>query len=48
MGVGPVGFIIEQQDQLWEMWRGRESIRAMVRALGVDAADPAVPASVGR
>jgi len=35
MGVGPVGFSVELQDQLWEWWRGGESIRAMVRALGV-------------
>ncbi len=35
MGVGPVGFSIEQQDQLWEMWRGGESIRAIERAMAV-------------
>jgi len=35
MGVGPVGFGVEQQDLLWGMWRGGESIRAMERALAV-------------
>jgi hypothetical protein len=30
-----VGFSVEQQDLLWEMWRGGESIRAMERALAV-------------
>ena len=35
MGVGPVEFSIEQQDQLWEMWRGGESIRAIERAMAV-------------
>jgi len=35
MGVGPVGFSVEQQDLLWGMWRGGESIRAMERALAV-------------
>jgi len=35
MGVGPVGFSAEQQDQLWGMWRGGESLRTMERSLGV-------------
>jgi len=35
MGVGPVGFSVEQQDLLWGMWWGGESIRGMGRALGV-------------
>ena len=35
MGVGPVGFSVEQQDLLWTMWRGGESIRAIERSLGV-------------
>jgi len=35
MGVGPVGFSAEQQDQLWALWRGGESFRGMERALGV-------------
>ncbi len=35
MVVGPVGFSIEQQDLLWGMWRGGESLRAMGRSLGV-------------
>jgi len=26
MGVGPVGFSAEQQDQLWGMWRGGKAI----------------------
>jgi len=33
MGVGPVGFGVEQQDLLWGMWRGGESLRTMERAL---------------
>ena len=35
MGVGPLGFSVEQQDLLWAMWRGGESIRAIERSLGV-------------
>jgi len=35
MGVGPVGFSVEQQDLLWGMWRGGESLRTMERALAV-------------
>jgi len=35
MGVGPVGFSAEQQDQLWGMWRGGESLRTMERSLAV-------------
>jgi len=35
MAVGPVGFSIEQQDLLWGMWRGGESLRTMGRSLGV-------------
>jgi DNA-binding CsgD family transcriptional regulator len=34
MGVGPVGFGVEQQDLLWAMWRRGESIREMERTLG--------------
>jgi IS30 family transposase len=34
MGVGPVGFSVEQQDLLWAMWRRGESIREMERTLG--------------
>lgn len=34
MGVGPVGFSVEQQNLLWAMWRGGESIREMERTLG--------------
>jgi hypothetical protein len=32
--VGPVGFSVEQQNLMWEMRRGGESIRAMERTLG--------------
>ena len=35
MGVGSVGFSVEQQDLLWGMWRGGESLRGMGRSLGV-------------
>jgi len=31
----PVGFSIEQQDQLWEMWRGRRVDPAIERAMAV-------------
>src|SRR5262249_7145932 len=34
MGVGPVGFGVEQQDLLWAMWRRGDSIREMERTLG--------------
>jgi hypothetical protein len=34
MGVGPVGFSVEQQNLLWTMWRGGDSIREMERTLG--------------
>jgi hypothetical protein len=34
MSVGPIGFSVEQQDLLWAMRRGAESIREMERTLG--------------
>ena len=34
MGVGPVGFSVEQQNLLWAMWRRGDSIRQMERTLG--------------
>ena len=34
MGVGPVGFSVEQQNLLWVMWRRGDSIREMERTLG--------------
>ena len=34
MGVGPVGFSVEQQNLLWVMWRRVDSIREMERMLG--------------
>jgi hypothetical protein len=34
MGVGPVGFSLEQQNLLWAMWRRGDSIREMERTLG--------------
>ena len=34
MGVGPVGFSVEQQNLLWVMWRRGDSIREMERRLG--------------
>ena len=34
MGVGPVGFGVEQQAVIWAMWRRGDPIRAMERALG--------------
>ena len=34
MGVGPVGFGVEQQDLIWAMWRRGDPIREMERALG--------------
>ena len=42
MGVGPVGFSVEQQNLLWAMWRRGDSIREMEAHVGRDAAsDPA-------
>ena len=38
MGVGPVGFSVEQQNLLWVMWRRGDSIREMERTLGVSPA----------
>ena len=34
MGVGPVGFGVEQQELIWAMWRRGDPIREMERALG--------------
>jgi transposase, IS30 family len=34
MGVGPVGFGVEQQDLIWVMWRRGDPIREMERTLG--------------
>jgi IS30 family transposase len=34
MGVGPVGFGVEQQDLIWAMWRRGDPIREMERTLG--------------
>jgi IS30 family transposase len=34
MGVGPIGFSVEQQNLLWVMWRRGDSIRDMERTLG--------------
>ena len=34
MGVGPVGFGVEQQDLIWVMWRRGDAIREMERTLG--------------
>ena len=34
MGLGPVGFSVEQQNLLWVMWRRGDSIREMERTLG--------------
>ena len=34
MGVGPVGFGVEQQELIWAMWRGGVAIREMERTLG--------------
>ena len=33
MGVGPVGFSVEQQNLLWAMWRRGDSIREIGRAV---------------
>ncbi len=35
MGVGVAGFSVEQQDQLWDMWRGGDPIREIERTLRV-------------
>ena len=34
MGVGPVGFGVEQQELIWAMWRRGDATREMERALG--------------
>jgi hypothetical protein len=34
MGAGAVGFGVEQQNLIWTMWRGGDSIRGMERTLG--------------
>jgi hypothetical protein len=34
MGVGPVGFSVEQQNLMWAMRRRGDSIREMERTLG--------------
>jgi Helix-turn-helix domain len=34
VGVGPVGFSVEQQNLLWAQWRRGDSIREMERTLG--------------
>jgi IS30 family transposase len=34
LGVGPIGFSVEQQNLLWAMWRRGDSIREMERTLG--------------
>ena len=34
VGVGPVGFGVEQQDLIWAMWRRGDAIREMERTLG--------------
>jgi IS30 family transposase len=34
VGVGPVGFSVEQQDLIWAMWRRGDAIREMERTLG--------------
>src|SRR6201993_1032292 len=34
MGVGPVGFDVEQPALIWAMWRRGDAIRAMERTLG--------------
>lgn len=34
MGVGPIGFSVEQQNLMWSMRRAGESIREMERTLG--------------
>ena len=34
MGVGPVGFDVEQQALIWVMWRRGDAIREMERTVG--------------
>ncbi|GAB7072122.1 hypothetical protein JCM12141A_64120 [Mycolicibacterium hodleri] len=34
MGVGPIGFSVEQQNLMWSMRRAGESTREMERTLG--------------
>ena len=34
MGVGPIGFSVEQQNLMWAMRRGGESFRELERTLG--------------
>jgi Helix-turn-helix domain len=34
MGVGPVGFGVEQQELIWAMWRPGDPVREMERTLG--------------
>ena len=34
MGVGPVGFGVEQQELIWAMWRRGDPVREMERTLG--------------
>src|SRR5260370_39862937 len=34
VGVGPVGFDVEQQAVIWAMWRRGDAIREMERTLG--------------
>jgi IS30 family transposase len=34
VGVGPVGFGVEQQDLIWAMWRRGDAVREMERTLG--------------
>ena len=34
VGVGPVGFDVEQQALIWAMWRRGDAIREMERTLG--------------
>ncbi len=34
MGVGPIGFDVEQQALIWAMWRRGDAIREMERTLG--------------
>jgi hypothetical protein len=43
VGVGPVGFDVEQQALIWAMWRRGDAIREMERTLGETLpADPAI------
>jgi hypothetical protein len=41
MGVGPVGFDVEQQALIWAMWRRGDAIREMERTLGETLEGPA-------